>query len=91
MQATDGAGGYIRSWQDIVDLWAEITPVTGREKLVAMQLESSVTHRIVLRFRSDVRADMRLVSDTCRYNIRYVAVSPKQDRLELLAEETAAS
>lgn len=91
VQAQDGAGGYIRSWQDIAELWVEIEPLSGRERLSAMQLESAVTHRITMRFRSGVHTGQRLAGDDRHFNIRHAASIHKGELLELMAEETPAA
>jgi SPP1 family predicted phage head-tail adaptor len=90
-QAPDTAGGYTRSWQNVADLWAEITPVTGREKLFADQMQSQISHKIALRYRAGVSAGQRLVFETRAFNIRYVFnVGENNEMLELLAEEGVA-
>ena len=91
VQTADGAGGYIRSWKDVAELWAEIEPVSGRERVVAVQRESGVTHRVTLRYRSGVNAGQRLVSDTSRFDIRSVTAIQKDSLLELFVEETLAT
>lgn len=91
IQLTDGAGGYTRSWKEIADLWAEVIPLSGREKLVAGKLESKLSHKIVTRYRSDVSPAHRLVFENRAFNIRYVLdVTEDKTLLELLVEEGGA-
>lgn len=88
----DGAGGFTRTWQNVADLWGEIRPATGREKLEAMQLQAAVTHRVTLRYRAGVTAAMRLLYENRSLNIRVVLNRGERDRwLDILAEEGAAS
>jgi SPP1 family predicted phage head-tail adaptor len=87
VQTPDTAGGYTRSWQDIAELWAEITPLSGRERLVAMQLESNVTHRVLIRSRSGVSSGQRLINETIVLYIIYVSSLQNGERLELMTEE----
>jgi len=91
VQTPDTAGGYVRSWEDIAEVWAEIEPVSGRERLFAMQQESAVTHRLRLRSRTDVDASQRLVSEERIFYIRYVTPIKNGELLELLAEERAGA
>lgn len=93
VQTDDGQGGYGRGWQDVAELWAEITPLSARaEALVSAQLQASVTHRIVLRYRSGVTAGMRLLFENRALNIRSVINRHEADEvLEILAEEGAGA
>lgn len=87
----DGAGGYTRTWKDLADVWAQMERISGREAMVARKLQSTVTHRVLLRFRDGVNAAQRLAYDEKYYNIRYVAcVAGNREMLELLVEEGVA-
>jgi SPP1 family predicted phage head-tail adaptor len=83
----DGAGGVAREWRDVAEVSAAIAALRGGEALRFRQLQSSVTHRIYLRYRDGVTPQMRIVKGTKVYNILSVA-----DRdgsgvfLEILAE-----
>lgn len=91
VHAADGAGGYVRSWQNVADLWAEIQTISGREHLRAGQLQSEVSHRVIMRYRSGVMAGMRLLYDSRAFNIRYVInVEERKEQLEMLVEEGVA-
>lgn len=58
--AADGQGGAVRSYSALGALWARIEPITavGTERVDAEL--SRLTHRIWVRFRSDLSAGMRL-------------------------------
>lgn len=47
-------------WTTIGRPWAKITPIAGREFYAAEQAQSEVTHKIDIRYRPGVTADMRL-------------------------------
>ncbi len=57
---TDGYGGSERLWINVTDLWAKIEPLSTRETLLKDQVESEITHRIIIRYRTDVLPEMRL-------------------------------
>lgn len=42
-------------------VWAFITPLAASERFESQQIQSSVTHTISIRYRSDVKTDMRIV------------------------------
>lgn len=84
----DGGGGFIRSWQHVADVWAEIIPVRGREAFSASQRIGVVNYRITLRYVAGITTAMRVV-----YAGRYFDISAvinegeKNISLQLLAEE----
>jgi len=98
IQTPDGAGGSSKSWEDVADLWAEIIPIvgagassskgSGKEILLAGQVQAEVSHRILLRYRDGVTPAMRLVFESRIFNIRAVAdIDEKRDTLQLLVQE----
>lgn len=91
LRTPDGSGGYTRSWKDIASLWAEIVPIfplSNRELPFAGQLQSKVTHKILLRYRGDVTTSHRLVFEKRVFNIRYAANAREDNEtLELWVEE----
>jgi len=102
VQSADGAGGTNKTWADVVDLWAEITPLTGaqtaaskgsgKEVLFADQLQAEISHRIVVRYRDGVTTAMRLAYESRIFNIRFVANNNEfGQQLELLVQEGVAT
>ena len=93
--ATDSYGGQLDPWASprvVARVWARIEPLRGREQLRGMQLESRVTHRVVIRHRSDVGPANRLRFGTRLFNIRAVIDVEERSRwLELLCEEGVAT
>ncbi len=88
IKTADGVGGYVRSWKDVVQLWVEIVPISGKENVSADRLQSTATHRILMRRRADVNASQRLLLEERAFNILYVADAGTQAGiLELLVEE----
>lgn len=94
VRTDDGQGGYTRGWQDVADLWAEITPLQGsrNEMLTAGQLQASMLLRVLLRYRAGVAADMRLAFGSRILNIRSVInIGEDDETLEIIAEEGAGA
>lgn len=58
-RVSDGAGGYTESWASVASIWAAIAAKSGRETVIAERLSSHVTYDIIIRYRSDVTAEMR--------------------------------
>ncbi len=97
VKTADGAGGYSRSWTNIADLWAEISPISnrviyGEEKLYAGHIEARISHKITIRYRSGLSTAMRLLFESRVFNIRAISfVNEDKDLVELLVEEGVAA
>jgi SPP1 family predicted phage head-tail adaptor len=60
VETPDGAGGVARDYDTIGSLWAKMTPVGMRNDVDADDPGATLTHRIVIRRRSDVTTRHRL-------------------------------
>ena len=86
----DAGGGQGRTWATTAIVWAEVKPASGREQLHAMQLQDSVTHRITIRYCSDVKptSKWRILFDGRHFNIRSVLnVDERNKFLVIMADE----
>jgi len=48
------------AWTTLATVWAEVLPLAGREGWNARQVDSEITHRVVIRYRSDVTSRHRI-------------------------------
>ena len=55
----DRLAGYQDDWIDIATVWAQISPVSGREFLTQIR-ETMVTHKIYCRYRPGVTPRLRI-------------------------------
>lgn len=60
-RTSDGQGGYTETWADVVDLWASIAPVKAYERFQAMQLETPITHKLMMRYNANVNTKKRFL------------------------------
>lgn len=93
--SADGGGGQgADPWLTasvVATVWGRVEPVRGIERLRAMRLESPITHRIIMRYRPNIDASMRVVFAGRALNIRAVTNPGEANRtLELLCEEGVA-
>ncbi len=90
----DTGGGQGDPWANpltVAAVWGRVEPLSGNERLRALRLEDSVSHRVVLRYREGVTARMRIVFGARVFNIRAVINPEERNRtLELLCEEGVA-
>jgi SPP1 family predicted phage head-tail adaptor len=84
-------GGSDITWVEVFNCRARVEALSGRELLVAQQMEASATHKVTFRYRSGVTAKHRLVIEGVPWNIRHNA-NPDERKvwLELLCEEGVA-
>lgn len=84
----DGYAGNTEIYQDVVTVWAQVDPLTGREYFYAHQIKNEVSHRVRIRYRTDVNVEMRI-----KYGERYLQIESMIDKgerrefLELLCLE----
>lgn len=57
-------------WADEVKVWASVRSIGAGEFYRAGQSESYVTHNIKIRYREDIRAEMRVRCGDRRYRIK---------------------
>ena len=69
-------GEMLSTWVTIACPWAEIVPLSAREFIAASAEQSEVRARIVIRYRQDVNASMRIVYRGLAYNILGVLADP---------------
>lgn len=85
VQTPDGHGGYLTTWQPLEEndrIFAAIYDLGARALREAGALANQTTHRIVTRYRQDVRQGMRLIGNGRVYVID--AVLDAENRKEYL-------
>ncbi len=83
----DSATGAVAyTWAKITngDVWAAIEPLSTREFVAANAVQSKVTARIVIRYRADVTAAMRVNHNGRIYSIEGPPLADKESGLEYL-------
>lgn len=76
----DSAGNIGSTWEDVAEVWAAVEPLSAREFIAAQATLSKVVARITIRYRDDVRADMRIVHGGDIYNIEGVLLDNDSGR-----------
>ena len=72
VRTPDGAGGADVTWEVLASVWAEVVTLAGTEAMLGARDEARQAHRITIRFRDDVTAQMRLSWRGQALNIRGV-------------------
>jgi SPP1 family predicted phage head-tail adaptor len=79
----NGTGEEIPAYDALVaEVWAAKEPLSGREFLEAQQVQADLSVRFRIRYRDDVRPEMRCVEDGHTYHISAV-LDQKGEKKEL--------
>lgn len=65
-------GEITHAWTKLAATWASVEPLSAREFIAAQAGQSQITARIVIRYRDDVDATMRILFRGKIYNIHGV-------------------
>lgn len=86
--AQNATGGYDDdTWDEVATVWAQVQPMSGRERVQAQQTEGVSTYRITIRRRDDLTTHHRIVWRGRPMNIRYDGyVSPREQFMTFDAE-----
>lgn len=76
----DAAGTALNTWTDVVERWAEVAPINGREYFLAQERHADVSTRIIIRYCPQAKARMRVVYAGAWYDI--VSVIDIEERHE---------
>lgn len=91
----DGSGGFTDPWANpttVTTVWAEVKPMSARERLHSAQLDNPITHEIRIRFRSGLSETDRIVFENRILNIRSIIDPDERSRwLMISAVENVAT
>ena len=62
-------GEMIVSWVTVAELWAHVEPLSVREFIASAAMQSEVSAKVTIRYRTDINATMRFVFRGKLYNI----------------------
>ena len=92
VETPDGGGGNAKEWKVIAQIRAYIKPISGGERFQAMRLESNISHRVFIRYRSDLLPDDRIKFKNRILQVKALVNIEEQDKwLEIYAVEGQAT
>jgi SPP1 family predicted phage head-tail adaptor len=87
----DDAGGVMRTWEQLGEVWAAIEPLSLDDRVLSDKRLGLLTHRVILRYRGDITLSHRFVLGARIFFIRAVRDPDERARLlECLVEEERA-
>ncbi len=88
VETLDEIGGVARSFAPIANLWCRLEPSQGDERFLDGRREETTSYRVMMRWRGDITAAMRLAIGARIFDI-HANTDPdgRRRRLVVLAEE----
>jgi len=91
LRTPDGAGGAVVTWSDVATVWAQVMTRAGGERPAGERMEARRALQVMIRYRSGVTADMRLMWQERALDIRSVSdIDGKRHTLLIDCEEGGA-
>ena len=59
-------------WNDVITVWAEVRPTTGRSFFNAKQINSEISHSVYIRYRNGLSPSMRIKFKERIFEILYI-------------------
>jgi len=89
-KAPDGMGGSVDTFATIDTIFAAIWPTSASERMQQMGTTMTITHRIRIRYRSDIRTSWRLNFKNRHFDIDSI-INPNMESkiLDLMCKEAA--
>lgn len=69
-RAPNGQGGFVKGWDDVLTVSAQMIPLRGQEAVAHNLLTSGQLWKVTIRFRRDLTTDWRLMLGDMPLNIR---------------------
>jgi len=85
----DSLGGEVKTWSSLITQeWVQIIPLKGDERYRSSKLDTEVTHKIRLRYRSDINSKMRIIHEGRTFKIDSILnVYEKDKEQDIMATE----
>jgi SPP1 family predicted phage head-tail adaptor len=87
VSSTDIDGFAIQEWTTIHTVWADITPVSGKEYLSSNQETAEVTGKIYIRYLEGIKTTMRIQYGRRYFDIESILTDDRAGMITLMAKE----
>jgi SPP1 family predicted phage head-tail adaptor len=65
----DTAGQVADQWRHVVTCWAHIEQLSGNELVIAQAINTEITHKVTVRYRTNLTTAMRCVYGSRQFNV----------------------
>lgn len=92
VRTPDGQGGFTATWSTFAERWSEIKDKKAQQVYFANQLQHQVSHQMIMRYVSGLKAEMRISFDGRIFEIReMIDVGERKTYHKLLVWENKQS
>jgi SPP1 family predicted phage head-tail adaptor len=89
-KVSDGMGGWTTTWTTAAEIYAAVWPVSASEQVKAQGVTMTISHRIRIRYRANLRSSWRIKMGSRFFNIVSIVDSNEAHKfLDILAKEAA--
>jgi SPP1 family predicted phage head-tail adaptor len=81
---TGSYGERLPDWVSLSTIWGAVNPVSARQFIEQQRDQAEITHKVKIRFRSDIKSGMRLLFGTRILHIEGVLNTDEANRELLL-------
>ena len=90
-QTQNTYGEPVDTWTKYADVWASIEPLSGRELLLAQQVNAELTLRVIIRYHSAMVVTDRIIKDSRTLEVvNIINKNERNEQMELLCKEVVA-
>ena len=83
----DSSGLPVEVWTDLVELFANVERLSGREYFIAQSVGAEINTRIITRYYPGIKANDRIMFEDKIFDIDSVIPDRLKTRLELMCKE----
>ena len=77
--AKDELGQPSLDWSDLCDVWADIQPMSARERMVAAANQSELTHLVEIRWQAQFSDPRKMATMRIKYGVRTLNIQGSID------------
>lgn len=86
--STNTANELIPNWQTFIETRAAVIPLNGKQLMEAQKIESEITTRIIIRYRTGINQNMRVLHGSQKFEIMFIVnVNSENRELHLMCKE----
>lgn len=79
----DSFGAEVSEWSQFAKVWADVSPVSGREFIAFKQINAEITTKVTIRYTAGVTTEMRVLFDNRIFEITSI-INPEEKNVSLL-------
>lgn len=72
-----------QTWETFCLMWASIEPLSGREYFTAVQMQSEISHKITMRYKSGIKPHYRILWNGRIFDIQSI-LNKEERNIELI-------